>query len=454
MRTGLLIAVLAVSMGLVLTMITVNSAFAKRLDEIKSEVGTDVTVRPAGSFGGGAFAIRFGPGGPGAQDEVQGDASDDDATTPTLTQDQLNQLAGIEHASGITRTLTAMYSDGEIESGIDFGGGGIQVRGEDGETQTFTPPIVTTGTDNPEKLSSFGVESATIVEGRTFTTDELDANVAVMGDALAEANDLSVGDTFTFKGEEFTLIGLYDTGTQFGDNSIFLPLTTTQRLFDRVGEIDQAVVSADSVDNTEAVAQAIRETLGEDVVDVTTGANQFESISAPVSDAKSSSQIGLYSSLIASAAIILFAVALVARQRIKEIGILKAVGASNWHITGQFGLEAGMLSVVAALIGAAATFPLAQKVADGLVAEPAAPSGLARLGPNGDVGFTVSSVGDGPLRTLGATDTSTFDAISVAVSPEVFLYALGIGVGLAIIASLVPAWYAGRVRPAEVLRYE
>ncbi|MGK2965087.1 MAG: hypothetical protein ACSLFM_05725 [Tepidiformaceae bacterium] len=70
MRTGLLIAVLAGSTGLVLTMITVNSAFAKRLDEIKSEVGTDVTVRPAGSFGGGAFAIRIGPGGPGAEPAI------------------------------------------------------------------------------------------------------------------------------------------------------------------------------------------------------------------------------------------------------------------------------------------------------------------------------------------------------------------------------------------------
>jgi len=44
--------------------------------------------------------------------------------------------------------------------------------------------------------------------------------------------------------------------------------------------------------------------------------------------------------------------------------------------------------------------------------------------------------------------------IDVAVSPEVFGYALAIAIGLALIASIFPAWYIGRVRPAEVLRYE
>ena len=45
-------------------------------------------------------------------------------------------------------------------------------------------------------------------------------------------------------------------------------------------------------------------------------------------------------------------------------------------------------------------------------------------------------------------------SVNVAVSPEVFLYALAIAVGLALVATIVPVWYVGRVRPAEVLRHE
>jgi len=44
--------------------------------------------------------------------------------------------------------------------------------------------------------------------------------------------------------------------------------------------------------------------------------------------------------------------------------------------------------------------------------------------------------------------------LDVAVSPTVFLYALAIAAGLAILASVLPAWYIARVRPAEVLRNE
>jgi len=75
LRTGLLVAVLAVAMGLALIMITVNEAFAKRLDDIRAQVGTTITVRPAGSFGGG-FLGRGGFGGdPGGENPATGEDS-------------------------------------------------------------------------------------------------------------------------------------------------------------------------------------------------------------------------------------------------------------------------------------------------------------------------------------------------------------------------------------------
>jgi ABC-type antimicrobial peptide transport system permease subunit len=148
--------------------------------------------------------------------------------------------------------------------------------------------------------------------------------------------------------------------------------------------------------------------------------------------------------------VILFSVGLVARQRVKEIGTLKSIGASNWHITAQFGIETAVLSVVAALIGAIATFPLAQTVADGLVSESTTPAGPGSFDRNVVVGGGGRVVVEGRFQAAGGF----LGDVDVAVSPEVFLYALAIAVGLAVIASVVPAWYAGRVKPAEVLRYE
>jgi putative ABC transport system permease protein len=443
LRTGLLVVVLAVSIGLTVIMITVNEAFGARLDEIKAEVGSNITVRPAGSFGGG-FIGRAPIGSAKA-----GSASEGNVLSITLAEEDMDQIWSIDHVASVSLRITVPYAGEGLESAIELPAG-LTPEGaaapEGGAARG--PPVMMTGIDDPSTLATLGVDDAEIVAGRTLGDDEAEAEVAVIGETLATKNDLDVGDTFEMNGASFEVIGIFTSGPQFGDNSVFLPLKTAQRLFDREDEIDEAVVRADDVDHVEQVAGDIRDTLGEDTADVVTEATRFESISAPISDAKDSSQVGMIAALVASAVVILFSVGLVARQRIKEIGIFKAIGASNWHVTAQFGIETAVVSVVAALVGALATFPLAQTVADGLVSDPAAPAGpvgIAGPGPSAPFrGAAVQVQGAGGF--LGDVD--------VAVSPEVFLYALGLAVALAILASVVPAWYVGRVKPAEVLRYE
>jgi ABC-type antimicrobial peptide transport system permease subunit len=442
LRTGLLVAVLAVSVGLTLIMITVNAAFSERLDEIKGEVGTSVTVRPAGSFGGGFFRGAF-----------QGQGADEGGGFDnTLTDEAIDEVWSIENVVGVSRSITVPYlGEGLASAPLQLPEGFAPPEG----FGQFTRPVLVTGTDNPNSLTTFGGADPELVAGRTFNDDEAEANVAVIGATLAEGNGLAVGDTFEMEGaSSIEVVGIFTTGTQFGDNSFFLPLKTAQEVFDREGEIDQAVVQADSVDHVEQVADDVRELLGEDAVDVSTELSAFAAINAPLSDAKSSSQVGMIAALIASAAVILFSVGLVARQRVKEIGILKSIGASNWHITAQFGIETAALSVVAALIGALATFPLAQTVANGLVSDPAGPGGFGG-GPGGPGGGGQFGGfrGFGGFEGFGGAGGFLGD-VDVAVSPEVFLYALGIALVLAVVASIIPAWYTGQVKPAEVLRYE
>ncbi|OGO50973.1 MAG: hypothetical protein A2148_03040 [Chloroflexi bacterium RBG_16_68_14] len=431
LRTGLLVAVLAVSVGLALIMITVNQAFAKRLDDIKSQAGTSITVRPAGSFGGGFFGGGPDEGGnPNGNQPTPTPGNATQVATPTaLTAADITKVESIPNVAGIARHITVRYSGTDLVS--------APMQGMPSEEGGFQRPILITGTDDPTSLTTFGTQDSTITAGSVFTSDQADQDVALVGETLATANNLAVDSSFEMNGATFQVLGIYTTGTQFGDNALFIPLTTAQNLFQRQGEIDDAVVYADSVDNVNAVADDIRQTLGTDTVDVTTELSIFQSISAPLSDAKSSSQVGMIVALAASAAVILFSIGLVARQRIREIGILKAIGASGWHVTGQFGVETVVVSVTAALIGALATFPLAQSAANGLVSNPSTPT----FGGGGGAGRFAQASG-----LLGD--------VGVAVSPEIFLYALAIAIGLALLASIVPAWYVGRVKPAEVLRHE
>ena len=439
---GVLGAVRAGGVGLTLIMITVNAAFGDRLDEIRGQVGSGVTVTPAGSFGGGFFRGGFGGGGPQGQNADNDDDAEDVASG--LVEADIDQLGAIEHVLGMSRTLTEQYTGEGLQSAI-------QPQGGQCANQDFTFPVFVTGTDSPGSLTTTGVTDPEFVAGRTFNSDEAEANVAVLGDSLAEGNGLSVGSTFSVNDTAIEVVGIFTTGTQFGGNALFLPLKTAQTLFDREGEIDQVVVQAESVNHAEHFANDVRAMLGEDVVDVSTQLSAFDAISGPISDAEKSSQIGMIAALVASGAVILFSVGLVVRQRVKEIGILKSIGASNWQVTAQFGIETSFISIVAGLLGALVTFPLAQTVANGLVSDPGGTGGFAGPGGGGGPG---AGGGPGGGGFLGGGAGGFLGDVDVAVSPEIFLFALGIALVLAVVATIVPAWYAGRVKPAEVLRYE
>ena len=476
LRGGLLVGVLGVSVGLALIMITVNGAFAQRLDDIRAQVGTDVTVRPAGSFGGGAFTFgRRGDGGgafPGGAaatpTPAPADSGDAATTQPTISDDDLQQLISIANVASITRVVTNVYTGDTLKAGTvtppsGQGNGGRIFQGGQNGGGTFSPPIIVTGTDDPNTLGSLISGDTTITSGRVFTADDAGKNVAVIGQAIADANNLAAGDTFTLNNQSsdgtdtgttttLTVLGVYTTGTTFGDNAIALPIDTERAIFGRSTDVDQAIIKANRVDNVDQVSTDVKNALGADKADVTTAESTFTAISAPLSDAKSSSQVGMIAALVASVIIILFSIGLVTRQRIREIGILKAIGASNWNVVTQLGVETAVIAVSAALLGAIATFPLAQTVANGLVSDPSTGGGVTNIGgPGGDGGgrFFVAGGGAAANRASGL-----LGSVNVAVSPEIFAYALAIAIGLALLASVVPAWYVGRVRPAEVLRYE
>ena len=281
-----------------------------------------------------------------------------------------------------------------------------------------------------------------LVEGSYLSSDSADE--MVVGQALADANSLTIGSTVDIEGTELTVVGIYDSGTVFANNTMVMPIETAERVFDLDG-VTSVTVLADDAGNVDSVVSDIREVFPASVADVTTAQEQYQRISGNVTSTRSTARIAMIVAFIVAGVVVLFSVILMIRQRVKEIGIMKAIGASNWRIGLQFSLETLAVSVVAAVIGALATYPLAQKVADlmnGGSSTAAAGPGMMGGGPGGGPGGMFAQVGG----RIGGLD--------VAVSPTVFLWALGIAGLLAILASVLPAWYIARVRPAEVLRNE
>jgi ABC-type lipoprotein release transport system permease subunit len=288
-----------------------------------------------------------------------------------------------------------------------------------------------------------GGSTPTLVAGRSFQASDATADVAMMSQALATSNSLSVGSTFTLKGKTFTVIGLFTTDQQFANNSLVIPLTTMQSIFS-VNGVDSITVYAQTYEQADALAAKMRTTLG-NAYDVVTEASTYANTITALNTAQNSIKLSLIVAIVTATLVIIFAVFITVRERTLEIGTLKAIGASHWQVIRQFWGEVLALSVVAALI------------AVGL---------LATLGPVITQAFNVPAPATTPPTTRGgfggfgagrALFASQAANLNVHFSPatlnaQALLIIVGLGMGLAVLTSIIPAWYVAHIKPAEVLR--
>jgi len=429
----MVVIILSVSTGLALTMLTVYGASQNQINNIVLELDTSITVRPAGSFG-----------------FLGGDA--------VLSAENVAAIDSIEHITDIQKTITSRYTGDELVASTNDevmatppgSDGQIPQIPGGGMVRRFDVGIIAIGVDPtsatmPALFGGASIEN--ITAGRYFNDDEGDADVVIIGSGLSEANSLEIGDTFDVEGTAIEVVGVFETGQRLGNNMMLLPTETIMRLFGLRG-YTELTVTADNVDNVVTVAASIRETLGEDVVDVTTPDDRFANMNSSLERATQTGQIGTIAAIAVAVVVIVVAIVLTMRQRVKEVGILKAIGASNWHITLGFGVETLVISLVSVALGTLMTIPLAGIVSRLLVAAPTTLNGLGGMGgmiPPGGAFITRGEV-------FGAR--TAIAGIDVAVSPEILLYAVGLAVLLAVAASIFPSWYIARIKPAEVLRSE
>ncbi len=191
-------------------------------------------------------------------------------------------------------------------------------------------------------------------------------NFAVLGSSVADAlfkNNAPIGRSITFRDQQFLIKGVFDTFSSSSlspgldlNNTVFIPYATGQALSqDRasVFQIFAVADDADAVDNTkQAIETGLRETRG--------GQQDFTVL-------KQEEMLGLTTNVVLLLTTLIGAVAAVAlivggvgimnvmlvsvTERTHEIGVRKAVGATNRQILTQFLVEAGMLTVVGSIIG-------------------------------------------------------------------------------------------------------
>jgi putative ABC transport system permease protein len=441
-RSGAIILMLAISIGLILSMLVARSSVNSKITQVKANAGTNITISPAGVFG-------FAGGGNNltTADVTQiNKTAHITSTTATLS----DQLASTD--TNLTPSLT-LGNFGARQARFESSSSGVVTASGNSSSTTDsrpapTPHTTVTGTTNPNSIATNG-GTLSITSGTTINGNS-SSYVALLGKDLASKNNLTVGKTFTAYGKTFTVSGIYTTGNTFQDSGIIMPLATVQTLSDQAGEVSSVIAKVDSSDNVSSTVTALKNTLGSkaDIV------SQAQQAADSVSSLQSISGLALASvvgAAIAGAVIILLAMIMIVRERRREIGVIKAIGGTNRKVVSQFVAEALTITVVGSIIGLALGVVVSGPMTSSLVSNSQnTTSTQASGGPSGGFG----GGGGAFIRSSFSRFNSNLTQVTSSITPGVFASAVGITLLIAIIGSAVPAWFIARISPAEVLRAE
>ena len=370
-RTRAALAIVGIAIGIativVLGMITggLQSATTSTLKSGAAEI----TVTPIGSGG-------FGAGG-GTLNE-------------SLANDLLN-ISGVANTAGIlSASANVTGASTNSTSGSGFGGGGFTVIGIDSN-----------------KLSLEGIDS---VNGSVYTNGS--ANQLILGTTAAKNLNKTVGSTINIFGTNFTVTGIYQTGSFMTDGGAFMSLNTLQNLTSNDGKVSDIAVKATDNANVTTVSQSIKNAYPNQLT-ATTAADQANRVNQSLGFVNTASTaISLLAIVIGGIGIINVMIMSV-YERTREIGVLKAVGWRSSRILTMILGESIILTLTAAVVG-----------------------------------IIVGVVG---VEVLLAVIGSSFTA---ELTVNILLRALGIAFLVGLIGGLYPAYRASRLAPTEALRYE
>lgn len=233
-------------------------------------------------------------------------------------------------------------------------------RGETDET-THQGPIIATVGSLPELLNQ------KLAYGAFFGENEVDTNYAVMGSKVAQdlfKENVPMGKSFTIRGHAFVVRGIFDDFPAAGplsldndyNNAIFVPYDVGRELMGGAISIQQILVKPEDKGAAADMASDIRTAL------LASHGQQedFTVLTQPETLLVASSLLNLLTATISAIAAISLVVGgigimnimfVAVTERTREIGVRKAVGATNRQIMNQFLTEATILSLMGGLIG-------------------------------------------------------------------------------------------------------
>lgn len=497
-RTALLILVTSAILIFVLAGLTIKNAADSAVESTKSEAGATVTL----SVNREAMMKAFNPDSDSSSDDSSDDSSAttsvDLATaksiaekdgvasylfTTTTTATAGDDISAISTSSSTSSDDSDSSSDDSSDSNQPSGRGGMEMTSGD-----FT----ITGVNSTDYVSDFTSGTSEITDGVGITSDTAD-NSAVISSDLADANDLSVGDTFTVTttvddtetSYTLTVVGIYENSSTATtaqmmsnasnpQNNIYTNLTTADTMKGETDTLDSAVYTLSNPEDMDDFVDEVESEIDTDSYSVTSSDEIYEQMLSPLNNISSIAQNIVILVAIAGAVILTLIVILSIRERRYEIGVLMSLGENRIKIIGQFFMELFMVTVVSLIIASFAGNFVGNVLGNQLLSSSTSTeqttqnSGLNGGGPgqdtnssdsnNSDSGQKSGAPGDGGGRgdmgnmvSMATSSTQAIDDLDIKLTGTDVAKLGGIALLISFVSTILASIGIIRMKPKDIL---
>jgi putative ABC transport system permease protein len=357
---------------------SLRSTFDDLVEELQGDV--DITVRATQEFG-------------------------NEDSRPRVSADVLPTVQDVDGVQAATGNISLL--------------GVVPITADGDPVSSMGPPLLGVNWDDDPDLGQFIVQEGRAPEGPDEFALDQDA---------ADEDDFQVGQTYTVSSpvagnREFTLVGIFafnDEDTDVLATLSAFDVETAQEFLGFEGEFSTISVKVEDGVDRSVVEQRLTEALpdGVEAVDREVTVEENKDAFGQIS--------GIFGNVLLAFAIITLVVSaflinntfqIVIGQRVKELALLRAIGATGRQVSRSVLLESLVIGAVSTVIGIGAGVLLS--------------FGLRALFDA--IGFSLPS---GPL----------------VIAPRTIIVAIVVGVGVTLLASLAPARKARRVPPIAAMR--